>query len=398
MINEKMRMLGAKRSTIREIFEYGKARKAEIGCDNVFDFSLGNPSVPTPEKVNQELIDLIKSEGNTTLHAYTSAQGDSDVREAIAEYIRDTEGASVRVDCIYMTVGAAAALTSAITAIANCGEEVIVLSPYFPEYKVFIERCGAGVREVMMCEGDFSLDITAISEAINEKTAAIIINSPNNPTGVVYKEEEIRELSEMLKAKKEELGKPIYIISDEPYRELVYDGCHPPYIPNFYNNTIVCYSFSKSLSLPGERIGYIMISPEADCFCELYQAVCGAARALGFVCAPSIWQKVLPKCLGLISDITVYDKNRRLLYDALTECGYKVTKPEGAFYLFVKSPIDDAKKFAEAAKKYELLLVPSDDFGLPGYVRISYCVETLIIKRALPAFKKLIEEFKNELT
>jgi aspartate aminotransferase len=393
MINEKMRQLGAKRSVIRELFEYGKKRKAEIGEDNVYDFSLGNPSVAPPDKVNENLIKLIKESEPTLLHGYTSAQGDLAVRRAIAEYINETEGADVHADCLYMTVGAAAALTSTLTALVTEGEEVIVPAPYFPEYKVFIERCGGVVREVMCEKGTFQLDIKAISEAINERTAAIIINSPNNPTGAVYTEENIKSLADMLTEKEAELGKTIYLISDEPYRELAYDGIKVPYLPNYYNDTVVSYSYSKSISLPGERIGYALVSPKMTNFTEVYQAICGAGRALGFVCAPSMLQKLIPSCLGLTSDISVYDRNRNLLLSALTEYGYETVKPDGAFYLFIRALEEDANAFCEAAKKFELLLVPSDDFGCRGYVRLAYCVKTEQIERALPAFKKLAESY-----
>ncbi len=395
MINRKMQALGARRSVIRELFEYGNKRRREIGEDKVFDFSLGNPSVPAPETVNQALKNLIEEYGITSLHAYTSAQGDYGVRAAIADYINREHGTSFTADSLYMTVGAAGGLTSVITALTTEGEEVIVLTPYFPEYKVFIERCGASVREVPTRARSFTLDIDAIERAVSDKTAAIIVNSPNNPTGVVFSEEDISSLAEMLSRKERELSKSIYIISDEPYRELVYDGRGVPYIPCFYKNTVVCYSYSKSLSLPGERIGYIALSPDADNFTEAYQAIAGAARALGFVCAPSMLQKMLPYCLGLTSDTSVYDKNRRLLVSALTDIGYECVYPDGAFYLFMRAPMGDASEFSERAKKFELLLVPSDDFGIAGYVRIAYCVKTEQIEASIPAFRALYESYEK---
>ncbi len=394
MVNQKMRELGAKRSVIRELFEYGKKRKAEIGEENVYDFSLGNPSVPAPDSVNDALTSLIKNESSVLLHGYTSAQGDASVRAAIADYINKTQNANVSKDCLYMTVGAAAALTCSLTAIASEGEEVIVLAPYFPEYKVFIERTGASVREVLCDTETFQPDLGAIEEAINEKTAAIIINSPNNPTGAVFTEDSIKGLTSLLKRKEEELGRVIYLISDEPYRELVFDGVKVPYLTNYYDDTLVCYSYSKSLSLPGERIGYVLVSPKMTDFTAVYQAICGAGRALGFVCAPSLLQKLLPLVLGETSDISVYDINRRLLLERLTEYGYTVVKPDGAFYLFVKALEADAEAFCERAKKFELLLVPSDDFGCSGFVRIAYCVKTEQIEKALPAFKALAESYK----
>ena len=394
MINEKMRALGARRSVIRELFEYGKKRKAEIGEENVYDFSLGNPSVPAPEVVNDTLVKLLSEESSVALHGYTSAQGDAAVRAAIADYINKTHGESVNADCLYMSVGAAAALTCSLTAVVNSGEEVIVPTPYFPEYKVFIERCGGVIREVA-CDEDFQLDISAIGAAINEKTAAIIINSPNNPSGAVFSKENIKALSELLRASEEKYSRTIYLIADEPYRELVYDGVFVPYLTKYYDDTLVCYSFSKSLSLPGERIGYVLVCPRCKDFVATYQAICGAGRALGFVCAPSLLQKLLPYCLGATADVEIYDKNRRLLLEKLTEYGYEMVRPEGAFYLFLKSPSGDSDEFCERAKKHEILIVPSDDFGCGGYARISYCVKTEQIERALPAFKALIDSYKD---
>ncbi len=393
MINEKMRMLGARRSVIRETFEYGKKRKAEIGEDKVFDFSLGNPSVPAPECVNENLKALIDKESSVILHGYTSAQGDAAVRAAIADYINETQGECVNADCLYMTVGAAAALTCSLTAIASEGEEVIVLAPYFPEYKVFIERCGAVCREVLCNTETFQPDIAAIEAAINERTAAIIVNSPNNPTGAVFTEESITALTELLKRKEAELNKVIYLISDEPYRELVYGDAKVPYLTKYYNDTLVCYSYSKSLSLPGERIGYVLVSPRMTDFVSVYQAIAGAGRALGFVCAPSMLQKLIPTCLGKTADIEIYDRNRRILSEKLTEYGYTVVKPDGAFYLFVKALEDDANAFCMRARDFELLLVASDDFGCPGFVRISYCVTTEQVERSLGAFRALAEAY-----
>lgn len=394
MINEKMRGLGAKRSVIRELFEYGKKRKAEIGEDNVYDFSLGNPSVPAPDEVNEGIVKMLGEQNSVLLHGYTSAQGDLAVREAIADYINRTQGENINAHCLYMSVGAAAALTCSLTALVNPGEEVIVPTPYFPEYKVFIERCGGVIKEVP-CDPDFKLDTVAIKAAINEKTAAIIINSPNNPTGAVFGEDNIKALADVLRAAEDKYSHPIYLISDEPYRELVYDGVKVPYLTKYYDNTIVCYSFSKSLSIPGERIGYVLVSPRCESFTEVYQAVCGAGRALGFVCAPSMLQKLLPYCLGKTADITIYDRNRRLLLDKLTSLGFEVIRPEGAFYLFIKSPSGDANEFSERAKKHEILIVPSDDFGCPGYARLSYCVKTEQITAAFGAFEALAKSYKE---
>lgn len=393
MINEKMAGLGKKRSVIREIFEYAKIRRTQIGAENVFDFSIGNPSVPTPKKVTDTMERLIREKDPVALHGYTSAQGDFCVRSAIAEHIENTFDFKADPNLIYMTCGAAASLTISLNALINAGDEVIVLAPFFPEYRVFAEKAGAKLVEVLCRESDFQIDFAALEKAVTAKTKAIIVNSPNNPTGAVFSEETISKLTALLNKKQAEYNTDIYIISDEPYRELVYD-VSVPYIPKYYNNTLVCYSYSKSLSLPGERIGYIFVSPNAKNCGEIYAAVCGAGRSLGFVCAPSLLQYTVGECVSLLPDLTVYRKNRDLLLNSLRKFGYTVVSPDGAFYLFVKSPEEDANSFCERAKKYELLLVPSDDFGCKGYVRICYCVSTEQIERALPSFKALIEEYK----
>lgn len=393
MINEKMTELGKVRSVIREIFEYGNKRRQEIGAENVLDFSLGNPSIPAPEKVQEIMAKLISETDPVKLHGYTSAQGDAGVRKAISDNITQRFGIKASPDLIYMTCGAAASLTITLNAIVNKGDEVIALAPFFPEYRVFAEKAGADFNVVKCRECDFQIDFESLESAINKNTKAIIVNSPNNPTGVVLSEETIVKLAGLLNKKQAELGTSIYIICDEPYRELAY-GVEVPYIPAFYNNTIVCYSFSKSLSLPVERIGYIFVSPNVDIPTDIYAAVCGAGRALGYVCAPSLLQYTVKECLGLTSDVEVYKKNRDILYNALTEYGYKCAKPDGAFYLFMKAPESNANAFCEKAKKYELLLVPSDSFGYEGYVRISYCVSTAQIEKSLPKFKSLMEEYK----
>ncbi len=393
MLNEKMVGLGYRRSVIREIFEYGKKRKAEIGEENVFDFSLGNPSVPTPAAVTAALERIIKETDPVRLHGYTSAQGDMAVRAKIAESIEKRFGFPAKKDLIYMTCGAAASLTVTLNALINSGDEVIIPAPFFPEYRVFAENAGAHVVTVMCREPDFQLNIKAIESAVTKKTKAIIINSPNNPTGAVFSPDTVKALSDMLDKKQAEYGTDIYIIADEPYRELSY-GAEVPYIPKYYANTVVCYSYSKSLSLPGERIGYIFIPESAKDSKKLYAAVCGAGRALGFVCAPSLMQYTVAECTDVLPDVSAYKKNRDLLLGALTDYGYEAVPPDGAFYLFVKSPEPDANAFCERAKKYELLLVPSDDFGCGGYVRISYCVTAEQIEKSLPAFKALIEEYK----
>jgi len=395
MISEKMMGLGKKSSVIREIFEYGKKRKLEIGAENVFDFSLGNPSVPAPVEVTEIMKEFLETVPAEVLHGYTSGPGDIGVRTEIASYIKDKCGVDASANLIYMTCGAAASLTISLNALVNNGDEVIVLAPFFPEYRVFAEQAGATLKVVACKTEDLQIDFEALEKAITNKTKAIIINSPNNPSGVIIPECDIVKLSELLNSKQNEFGTEIYLLADEPYRELVFTGEEVPYIPNFYDNTIVCYSYSKALSLPGERIGYIFVSPSLKNSADVYAAVCGAGRALGYVCAPSLMQYTIAKCLTKTADVSIYEENRKTLYNALTEYGYTVIKPDGAFYMFVKSPEEDANAFCETAKKYELLLVPSDDFGVTGFVRISYCVSPEQIKNSLPAFKKLIEEYKK---
>lgn len=393
MVNEKMLGLGNKRSVIREIFEYGNKRRSEIGAENVYDFSLGNPSIPAPEKVKETLISLIENTEPTKLHGYTSAQGDLGVRTAICDNINERFNVGATPNLIYMTCGAAASLTISLNAILNQGDEVIVLAPFFPEYTVFVEKAGGKVVVVKCREEDLQIDFDALSKAINPNTKAIIVNSPNNPSGVVLSEDTISKLADLLKEKQKELGTDIFVIADEPYRELVYGDVVVPYIPNYYDNTLVCYSYSKSLSLPGERIGYIFVSPKVANCGDVYAAVCGAGRALGFVCAPSLLQYLVASCQGLTGDIEAYKKNRDVLYNALVEYGYTVAKPDGAFYLFVKSPEEDANAFCEKAKSEEILIVPGDDFGFKGYVRISYCVALETIENSLEGFKRLIEQY-----
>lgn len=388
MINQKSVQLGSVRSVIRELFEYGKKRKAQIGEDNVFDFSLGNPSVPPPAQVEEALENVLKTCDPVQVHGYTSAQGDASVRSAIAGYISKNFGVPQTADLIYMTCGAAASLAITFNALLNAGDEVITIAPYFPEYKVFCEHAGGVLVPVKGEAGTFQPDIAAVRAAITPKTKAVLINSPNNPSGVVYSEERITQLSKVLKEYKE-IGQTIYLIADEPYRELVFGGAKVPYIMNYYDESVVCYSFSKSLSLPGERIGYIAIAPAMRNAGEVYSAVCGAGRALGYVCAPSLFQLIIPKVLGLTADISVYERNRDTLSAALESYGFTVVRPDGAFYLFVQSPEPDSDAFAERAKEHELLIVSAKSFGVEGYVRISYCVSPEMIARSLPAFRAL---------
>ncbi len=394
MISQKMLALGKKSSVIREIFEYSRKRKAQIGADKVFDFSLGNPSIPAPLKVTEAMKKLISEKDAVALHGYTSAQGDLSVRSSIAKNIKSRFNFDAKPELIYMTCGAAASLTITLKAIIEEGDEVILLAPFFPEYQVFAANAGAKTRVVLGKGEQFELDEKAFEEAVNEKTRAVIVNSPNNPTGAVLSENSIKAMSEILTKKAEQYAHPITIIADEPYRELVYSDVNVPYIPEFYDDCIVCYSYSKSLSLPGERIGYISVSPKMQNAGDIFAAVCGAGRSMGYVCAPSLMQLIAAECDGIAPDISAYDKNRTLLYNSLKEIGYSAVRPDGAFYLFVKSLEPDANAFCEKAKKYELLLVPSDDFGVEGYVRIAYCVSYEQIKNSIPAFKKLYEEYK----
>jgi len=394
MVNEKMYALGSKRSIIREIFEYCKSRAAEIGADKVFDFSIGNPSVEPPSEISDAIVDLIKNENSVTLHGYTSAQGDYGTRDAIAKETNAKFGTNLTADNLYMTCGAAASLTISLRALMNPGEECVVFAPFFTEYRVFIENAGGKVVVSLPEEKSFQVDIADFESRINENTKAVIMNSPNNPSGVVYSEKTVKAVCDLLKKKEAEYNHPIYLIADEPYRELVFDGVKVPYVMNYYDDTIVCYSYSKALSLPGERIGYIAVNPNMQDSRTVYLAVCGAGRSLGYVCAPSLFQQVIKKTIGARVDVEIYKKNRDILYGALTEYGYDCVKPEGAFYLFVKSPDGDAFSLYEKAKEKEILVVPCDDFGVKGYVRIAYCVDRSRIENSLPAFKALMKEYK----
>ena len=389
MLNEKNVNLGKVRSTIRELFEYGKKRKAEIGDKNVFDFSIGNPSVPAPEEVKNALIDLIENTDPVELHGYTSAQGDYSVRSSVAEDLNSRFNTHLNADCIYMTCGASASLTVSLNALLNSGDEVIVFAPFFPEYRVFCEKAG-GKLVVIDCDSSFQPDLEKFKRALNGKTKAVIINSPNNPSGVIYSEDTVKKIVSIVQKQEN----PVYIISDEPYRELAYQGQKIPFIMNYYKRSIVCYSYSKVLSLPGERIGYIAVNNQAEEFEDIYAGVLGAGRALGFVCAPALFQRLVARCRGVTSDISIYKDNRDRLIEKLSAFGFEFAKPDGAFYLFVKSPSNSAKEFAERAKKYEILLVAGDDFGCGEYVRLSYCVSPEMIERSLPAFEKLAESYK----
>lgn len=396
VVNESMYQLGSVRSAIRELFEYGKKRAEIVGRENVYDFSIGNPSIPAPQIVNDTIKELVTNYDSVELHGYTSAQGDAKTRAAIAEFLNNTHGTNFTGDNFYMTMGAAASLSICFRALtSDVYDEFIAIAPYFPEYKVFVNAAGAKLVEVPADTEHFQIDFAALEERINEHTRAVIINSPNNPSGTVYSEETIEKLADLLDGKSKEIGRPIFIISDEPYREIVYDGIKVPFVTKYYDNTLVCYSYSKSLSLPGERIGYVLVPDEVYDKNELYAAVCGAGRALGYVCAPSLFQKMIIRCQGATGDISAYKKNRDLLYEGLTNIGYKCFKPDGAFYMFVKALEDDSNAFCEKAKEEDVLIVAADGFGCPGWVRISYCVDEEMIKRSMPAFERIYNKYNR---
>ena len=392
--NKEAYELGSKRSAIRELFEYGKQRAAVVGAENVYDFSLGNPTVPAPDCVDETIRRLTEELDCIKLHGYTSAQGDAETRAAIAEFLNETHGTHFTENDFYITMGAAASLSIAFRALTTKKEETfIAIAPFFPEYKVFAEAAGASFKVVPADTKAFQIDFDALEQIIDANTKGIIINSPNNPSGAVYSVETIEKLAVLLKSKEAEYGHPIFIIADEPYREIVYDGIEVPFVTKYYANTLVCYSYSKSLSLPGERIGYILVPQEAYESKALYAAVAGAGRALGYVCAPSMMQKVITLCQGETGDVELYKKNRDLLYEGLTKIGYECFKPQGAFYMFVKALEEDANAFCERAKAEDLLIVSGEGFGCPGYVRISYCVDEEMIKRSFEAFEKLYQSY-----
>ena len=392
MINETAYLLGSNRSCIRDLFEYGCARAAIVGRENVYDYSLGNPSIPAPKEVDQAIRDILNDTDSLAIHGYTSAIGDLATRQAIADDLNSRYNAGVRPQDLFIGCGAAPELVAVLRAITVPGSEILAVAPYFPEYKPFAEGVGATFKVAPPDVPGFQIKLEAVEEMLTEKTVGIILNSPNNPAGTVYTRQTLQDLAALLERKSAQFGHPIYVIADEPYRELVYGGVEVPFIPTIYRNTIVCYSYSKSLSLPGERIGYVYVPEQAEDHDALYAAVAGAARAAGHVCAPSLWQKVITRCAHLRPDLNSYDRNRRTLYDGLTSMGYECAKPDGAFYLFIKAPGGDANAFSEKAKKKDLLVVPGDGFGCPGYFRVCYCVSLDLIERSLPIFKALIEE------
>lgn len=393
MLSQEAVQLGTNRSVIRELFEFGKIRAAEVGAENVFDFSIGNPSVPPPQSVadiGKELLD-----GDPMfLHGYTSAQGDATVRKVIAENLNKRYNTDYKPEHFYMTVGAAAALCCCFYGMTCPGDEFICFAPYFPEYGVFVKGAGAKFVVIPAEIEAFQIDFDAFEAAINEHTKGVIVNSPNNPCGAVYSAETVKRLGEILRAKSAQYGHPIYLISDEPYREIVYD-VELPWLPDYYENTLVCYSYSKALSLPGERIGYVLVPPSVEDHDTVYAAVAGAGRKLGYVCAPSFFQHLIARCDGQTSDLSVYKRNKELLVKSLREMGYHCVEPGGTFYLFPRTLEPDDMAFSERAKKHNLLLVPGSGFGCPGHVRLSFCIPTERIERSLPAFEKLMREYRG---
>ena len=393
MIAEKMIPFVQNNSAIRTMFEEGNRLKKKYGADKVFDFSLGNPSVPAPDCVREAIIDLVNSEEPAVLHGYMNNAGFEDVREVIAQSLNRRFGTSFSAKNLIMTVGAASGLNVILKTILNPGEEVIVFAPYFLEYGAYVKNYDGKLIEVSPDTDTFQPNLQELKEKITANTKAVIVNTPHNPTGVVYSEETIRALTSILEEKQREFGNVIYLISDEPYRELAYDGVKVPYLTKYYNNTVVGYSYSKSLSLPGERIGYLVIPDELEDSETVIAAAGIANRILGSVNAPSLMQKVIARCVDAEVDVAAYDRNRLALYNGLMECGFQCIKPQGAFYLFVKSPVPDEKAFCEAGKKYNILMVPGSSFACPGYVRLAYCVSHETILHSLPEFRKLAAEY-----
>ena len=395
MVSEEMYVLGTKKSTIRTIFEFGQKRAAEVGAENVFDFSLGNPNVPAPDFIRDAAVDILMHGDPTEVHGYTIAPGKPAVREVLAADLKRRFGMEVTGKNLFMTAGAAASVTITFKALTEPGDEFVTFAPFFPEYRVFVEACGGKLVVVPAKTDDFQIDLTALERVLTPQTKAVIVNSPNNPSGAVYRETTIRRLADLLRAKEQEYGHPIFIVADEPYREIVYDGASVPCIPLFYDNTIVCYSYSKSFSLPGERIGYIVVPDTAADFARIYGAIAGAARVLTHVNAPSLWQLVVARCAGKAADLSTYAKNAALLYDGLTELGFSCVRPQGAFYLFPQALEPDDAAFCRRAQEYDLLLVPGRDFGCPGYFRAAYCVRTKMIEKSLPRFEALAKSYKS---
>ena len=396
MVNHTCHQLGTAPSVIRELFAYGLQQAAIVGKENVFDYSLGNPSIPAPASVNRAICDILADTDSIQVHGYSMAAGFIDARQAIADNLKKRFQLDVKASDLFLTCGAAPALLSVIKALAvDSDSEIMAVAPFFPEYRPFVESNGAKLVVVPADTSAFQIDMAALEARITSHTQAIIINSPNNPSGVVYTRQTLQALADILHKKSTQYGHPIYIIADEPYRELVYGDVEVPFIPTIYPHTIVCYSYSKSLSLPGERIGYVYVPAFAAESADVYAAIAGAARSMGHVCPPTLMQLVIERCADEMPDLAAYDANRTLLYNALTEMGYSCAKPDGAFYLFVKAPNGDAVAFSQKAKlEHNLLVVPGEGFDCPGYLRLSYCVSNDMIRRSLPAFRAMIESFR----
>ena len=392
-VAEDMYKLGSQRSAIRELFEYGKQRAAVVGAENVYDFSLGNPTVPAPDCVNETIRDLTQKLDSISLHGYTSAQGDIETRQAIADYLNKTYETAFSADNFYLTMGAAASLSVCFRALTTSPEdEFITIAPFFPEYRVFVEANGAKLVVVPPHTSDFQIDFEALEKAISAHTKGVIINSPNNPSGAVYSKETIRKLAALLTKKSEENGTPIFILADEPYREIAYDGVEVPYVTKYYANTLVCYSYSKSLSLPGERIGYVAANPRCEDAAYIVPMCGQISRGTGHNCPSSLIQMAVERCLDVTSDLSVYETNMNLIYDELIALGFTVVKPDGTFYIFPKALEEDANAFCMKAKDYDLILVPSDSFGVPGYFRMAYCIDTEKVERSIAALEKFVHE------
>ncbi len=391
MVSEAMRRLGAQGNPMRVLFEYGKKRAAEVGEENVLDFALGNPSVPPPARANEVIREVLSGPRADSIHAYTGAPGELSVRETIAASLNRRFDAGCGAADLFLTSGAAPALCACLKGLCCPGDQFMVITPYFTEYRVFIEGAGAEVLEVPAAAETFLLDIEAIEANLSPRVKGIVINSPNNPSGVVYPRQNLKELGALLRRKSAQYGQPIYLISDEPYREVVYDGVEVPWVPHCYENTLVCYSYSKAISLPGERIGYVLVPPSMEDHDMVYQAVAGAGRCTGHINAPSLFQQVAAACDGMVSDLTAYATNRNLLYNSLTEMGFQCVKPEGTFYLLMKSPEPDAAAFSRKAMELDLLFPDTGSFAYPGYVRIAYCVPTRRVELSIPRFRKLAE-------
>ena len=393
MVSEDFKSMLQGKSVIRQLSEYATARGTEIGYENVFDFSLGNPSVPTPKAFTDAMIRLLTEEDPMTIHGYSQSQGIPRVRQAHADHLNKTYGMNYTAEHLFMTTGAAGAIAHAIRAVTKPGDEVVTVAPYFPEYNQYVNRTGAKLVIVPARTSDFQIDFDAMDAAIGEKTMAVLINSPNNPSGAMYTEETLKQLATLLYDKQEKYGHDVFLISDEPYREIVFDGRKCPYPARYYDNTLTCYSYSKSLSIPGERIGYVAVNPKAT-DADLISVTCGQiSRGIGHNCPPSIIQLAVSEVLGVTADLSVYETNMNLLYDELKSLGFEVTRPGGTFYVMPKAPGGDSIAFCNKAREYDLILVPADTFAAPGFFRMAYCIDTEKVERSLPAFSKLMENY-----